>query len=206
MSQPFDSNYQLPALRDIDEQRGEFWVSNPFLFSNTNENLSAYERNGFHLNVGEGKFVDASFLSGADSTGDGRSVVACDLTGDGMQELIVRQVGGGSLIIYENRFPKSSWLKVSLEGTDSNRKGIGSKLECTTKGLVVRRELYPLINFHGQYPASVHFGLGEAEKVEQLKIQWPSGKVQVLRDLPANCHIVVRESDSDNGYRVVGAR
>lgn len=194
MSQPFDSSYRLPALRPLDEERGEFWVSNPFLFSNTNENLSAYERNGVHLNIGDGKFADISYLTGADSPGDGRSVVAEDLNGDGMPELLVRQVGGGPLIIYENNFPKSNWLKISLQGTKSNRNGIGSKLECRIGDKVIRRELSPEVNFHAQRRASVHFGLGKADAVTSLTILWPSGEEQILENLPINRHVVVSES------------
>ena len=38
----------------------------------------------------------------------------------------------------------------------------------------------------------VHFGLGDAERVEVLRVRWPSGRVQVFKDLPANrrLHIV----------------
>ena len=200
MSQPFNSDYRLPALREIDQERGEFWVSSPWLFPSSGENLSAYERNGIHLNAGNGDFIDMSFLTGADSTGDGRTVVACDITDDGMPELLVRQVGGGPLLVFENQFPRTSWIRISLEGMTSNRMGIGAKITCETENQKIYRELYPVINFLSQAPASVQLGLGKAKEVKRLKIVWPSGTEQELTDLPINCHIRIRESGKDPAY------
>lgn len=195
MSQPYDQDYELPALREIDREKGEFWVSNPFQFSGTRENLSAYERNGVHLNAGNGRFFDISFLSGADSPGDGRTVIATDLTGDGMPELVVRQVGGGPLLVYRNDFPKTSWLRISLRGTKSNRLGIGSKIEARVGDRWIRRELYPVINFHAQAPSLVELGLGEAERIDELRILWPSGEEQLLEGVAVNRRILIDEEE-----------
>lgn len=195
MSQPYDIQAQTPWLRPLDTKNKEFWVSNPWLFSSSGENLSAYERNGVFLNGTDGTFQDISFVSGADSDGDGRTAVAWDITGDGMPELFVRQAGGGPLLIFENRFPEANWLKVSLRGTKSNYFGIGSKLVCEAGGKRICRELYPLVNFLSQAPAMVHLGLGDARKVDRLTIRWPSGTVQELIDLDVNRHLLIREED-----------
>ena len=170
-------------------------MASPWKFPDSGENLSAYERNGIHLNAGDGNFFDISYLTGADSTGDGRSVVSFDMTGDGMPELLVRQAGGGPLLVFENRFPKSNWLRVSLRGVKSNSLGIGSKLVCEAGGQRICRELYPIINFLSQSPASLHFGLGDAEKVDRLTIEWPSGEKQILTNLPINSHVLIHESN-----------
>jgi enediyne biosynthesis protein E4 len=196
VSQPFDAQIQTPALREIDEDHGEFWVPSPWLFPSSGENLSAYERNGIHLNAGDGVFFNISALTGADSTGDGRSVISFDITDDGMPELLVRQAGGGPLLVFENRFPASSWLRISLRGIRSNSLGIGSKIECEVDGKTLYRELYPGISFLSQSPASVHFGLGNAATISRLAIRWPSGEKQVFTDVPVNSHIQITESDS----------
>lgn len=193
MSQPFDGKAQVEYRRSLDKERGEFWVSSPWEFSTSGENLSCYETNGIHWNAGDGSFMDMSFVSGADSDGDGRSVVAWDLTQDGMPELLVRQAGGGALIIYRNRFPKRSWLHLSLRGVKSNRFGIGAKVIAEIGNRRVARELYPIVNFLSQSPAAVHLGLGEAARVDRLTIRWPSGQEQVFKDIEVNRHLLVRE-------------
>ena len=83
VSQPFDCHAVTPALREVDRQDGEFWVPNPWDFAIRRENLSAYERNGVFLNLGNRRFANIGYASTADSDGDGRSAVGCDITGDG---------------------------------------------------------------------------------------------------------------------------
>ena len=71
MSQPFDCHAAVPALREVDRKSGEFWVQNPWDFAIRRENLSAYERNGVFLNLGNGEFANIGHASAADSDGDG---------------------------------------------------------------------------------------------------------------------------------------
>ncbi len=195
MSQPLDRGLLVPAPGKPNAALGEFWVPNPWLFPRFGRNLSSYERNRVFLNRGSLRFLEISHLSGADSDGDARSAVAADLNGDGMLDLVVRQVGGGSLLVFENRFPRKHYLTVSLRGTKSNRTGIGARLVAEVNGRRQTRELYTANTFRSQTPCNVHFGLGDAETVERLTIHWPSGTIQEIRDLAADRHILVHESD-----------
>tara|TARA_B100000945_G_C20398305_1_gene605954 strand:- start:608 stop:1183 length:576 start_codon:yes stop_codon:yes gene_type:complete len=185
----------VPELRDVDEDNGEFWVGNPFMFSNVKENLSAYERNGCFLNDQNGSFLDMSYLSGSDNRGDSRTVVSTDIDKDGMPELFVRQVGGGALVVYKNNFPKTNWLTISLRGDKSNSAGIGSKVIIRAGDLIVQRELYPVVNFLSQAPANIHVGLQNHAKVDSIEIFWPSGEKTTLRDIDTNRHLRVFEAD-----------
>lgn len=141
-------------------------------------------------------FLDISYLTGADSDGDGRSAVAADLNNDGQQDLVVRQVGGGPLLIYENRLPKRHWLKLSLRGTQSNSLGIGARVTVTVADRQLVRELHPINTYRSQGPSLLHFGLGDADHIDTLTIRWPSGLVQELGPLKADRHILVRENSS----------
>src|SRR5260370_1328855 len=153
---------------------------------------------GTHAATGTRAFLDVSFLSGADSDGDGRSVIAGDLRNNGRLDLVVRQSGGGPLYIYENDFPQRHYLKVSLRGTKSNRLGIGARLIASVKGQNLVREQFPLNSFRSQMPNIVHFGLGDASRVDRLIIQWPSGAKQILSNLAADRHVIVEEGKEGN--------
>jgi hypothetical protein len=106
---------------------------------------------------------------------------------------MVRQVGGGSFLLYENNFPQKHYLEVSLRGVQSNRLGIGARLVAVVNGQPLVREMYPANSFRSQMPNIVHFGLGDATKVDRLTIRWPSGAEQVLTDVIGDRHIVVEE-------------
>jgi hypothetical protein len=193
VSQPCDRACKIPVPGRVDKSLGEFWVENPWEIVKHGHNLSCFERKRTWLNIRGSNFLDLSFLTGADNDGDGRSVVAGDFRNNGRQELLVRNCGGGALLLYENNFPQRHYLKVSLRGHKSNRLGVGARLRAVVKGQQLVREMFPINSYRSQMPNLVHFGLGDARRVERLEIRWPSGKVQVLRDLEADRHIVVDE-------------
>jgi enediyne biosynthesis protein E4 len=194
VSQPSDRGAAVPQPGELDPALREFWVENPWQIVDFGHNLSAFERNRAFLNVKGQDFLDISHLTGADSDGDGRAVVAADFRNIGMLDLIVRQAGGGPLLLFENRLPRKNYLMVSLRGKQSNRQGIGARLTAVVNGQQLVRELFPANGFRSQAPNIVHFGLGDSATVDRLTIRWPSGRVQELTGLPGGRHIVVDES------------
>lgn len=193
MAQPYDRTADVPAVGELDRAAGQFWVGNPWQIVSQQHNLSAFERNRTFLNLGAARFADISFHSGMDSDGDGRSAFEADLDGNGMQDLVVRQAGGGPLRLFLNRFPPRHYLRVSLRGTRSNRLGVGARLTAQTGARKLVRELFPANTFASQAPCQVYFGLGDAARVDRLTIRWPSGRVQEVSDIAADQHIRVEE-------------
>jgi enediyne biosynthesis protein E4 len=189
----------VPAPGRVDNRLGEFWVENPWAIIEQGHNLSAYERKRAYLNVQGNDFLDVSFLTGADNDGDGRSVVAGDFRNNGQLDLVLRQVGGGPVLLYENQFPRRHYLKVSLRGTRSNRLGIGARLTAKVENHQLVREMYPLNSYRSQMPNIIHLGLGDAERVAELRIRWPSGQEQVLTNLAGDRHILVEEGKEGDG-------
>jgi hypothetical protein len=204
VSQPFDRGAKCPAPGQCDSSLKEWWTSNPWQIIREGHNLSCYERKRAFLNVrgpdGDRNFLEVSYLTGADNDGDGRAVVAGDFRHNGQLDLLLRQTGGGSVLLYENHFPRRHFLEVSLRGSPedngsrrSNAFGIGARLIATVDGRQLVRELYPHNSFMSQMPTVVHFGLGDARRVQKLKILWPSGRVQELTDLAGDRHIRIEE-------------
>jgi hypothetical protein len=79
-----------------------------------------------------------------------------------------------------------------LQGTESNRSGIGAKLSLVAGGRTQHRE-YTGQHYMSQNSIPVHFGLGRAPSVTSLTITWPSGTVQTLTNLAINQTITVVE-------------
>jgi hypothetical protein len=195
VAQPFDRSTDVPPAGKLDSAAGQFWVGNPWDIVYQGHNLSAHERNRTFLNLGAGRFVDVSFLTGSDSDGDGRAAVAADLDADGMQDLVVRQAGGGPLLVFRNRFPRKNYLKITLRGVRSNALGVGAKLVAEVGGRRMVREMYPINSFASQAPTEAYFGLGDASQVDRLTVRWPSGVVQQLNAIEANQRIEVVEGE-----------
>jgi enediyne biosynthesis protein E4 len=205
VSQPFDRKAEVKiASSKVDKKLNEFWITNPFDIVKDGKNLSAFERKRVFMNVRGGNFLDLSYLSGADNDGDGRSVVAADFRNCGQLDVAVRQVGGGAFLLYENHYPKRHYLEVTLRGKPeignvptSNRQGIGARLIAEIKDRKVVREQFPANGFRSRAPYIVHFGLADDTQVDRLVIRWPSGKEQVLRNVPGDQHIVIEEDNPD---------
>jgi hypothetical protein len=195
VTQPFDQQAKCEAAGKLDESIGEFWLENPWQPSD--KNLSAYERNRVLINGRHEFFIDASHATGgADMDSDSRSVVAGDFNEDGMPDLLIRNSGGEPLRLFLNRFPKTNWIQLTLEGNKSNSRGIGARITATIAGMKVPREMQSQNCFLGQSPALLHIGMGQSAAIDQLTIQWPSGETQTFTDVLANARYVARESDS----------
>ena len=194
MSQPTNRNAIIPRPGKLDGSLKEFWAENPWQIITEGNNLSSFERNRLFINRNGKGFLEASHLSGADSDGDGRSAVAADLFNTGRMDLVVRQSGGGALLLYENQLPARSSLRITLRGATSNRQGIGARLVAEVAGRRIVRENYPANSYFSQAPAIVHLGLGDARQIDKLTIHWPSGKTQVMANLPAGGHIAIDEA------------
>ena len=92
------------------------------------------------------------------------------------------------------------WLKVSLEGTVSNRNAIGTKISLTTDEGTLNR-YFTGLGFLSQSIQPVHFGLGNASLINELKITWPSGLVETYDNLTSNTTIYAVEGE---GFEVSG--
>ena len=188
----------MPALGEVDEERGEFWVDNPFLIPAAGENLSAYEKNRLYMNMDGESFMDVSFNSGVDLDADSRSIICADFNNDGAEDMLVCSVGGGPLRLFINRFPKlGRRVKLELVGTESNRPAIGARvtLHCGSRKIV--RDCFPANGFMGQSPADLLIGIGDAEQVERLEVRWPTGETQFFEGIPADSRVTITESSPE---------
>ena len=150
-------------------------------------------------NDGAGGFEDVSAVSGAADWGTGRGAAYADFNGDGCLDLYVVNLGrsaatGEPARLYLNRCQwGNNWLMVKTVGTVSNRDGIGARVSVVAGGRTQIREITAGGSNSSQNMLPAHFGLGRAGAVDELRVRWPSGAVQVLRDVGVNQILTVVE-------------
>ncbi|RDY60236.1 VCBS repeat-containing protein [Flagellimonas nanhaiensis] len=117
-------------------------------------------------------------ISGASAYGD--------LDNDGDLDLVTNNLNAPATI-YENKTNESAnYLKIKLRPNNGNTHGIGSKVYAYTNGTLQYKELFTARGFQASSQPIIHLGLGEATKVDSLKVVWPDNTFQVLRNIEAN--------------------
>ncbi len=115
-----------------------------------------------------------------------RGSAFADFDGDGRVDVVVTALAAPAEI-WMNRSPGGShWLDVALEGTKSNRDGIGAKLKVVTRAGAQYNHKTTSTGYVSSSGGPVHFGLGAEKTVELLEVRWPSGVVQQLKNVAAD--------------------
>ena len=155
--------------------------------------------NSVFVSLGNGTFEDVSAAAGPEfqTPRAHRGAAFADFNHDGKVDVVVSSLGGPAEL-WENVSPDHNhWITLRLEGTRSNRDGIGARIRLTTRDGARYHHQYNQMTSAVGYASSshdgVHFGLGKAETVEEIEIKWPSGTVQVLKDVRVDQILKVRE-------------
>jgi hypothetical protein len=144
--------------------------------------------------AGNGTFLDLSALSGAADPGVGRGIAIADYDRDGLPDIYVVNRNGAPLLYHNVAAVSGHWLGVLLTGTGSNRDGCGTRLTLLVGTARHLREAFcGSVGLSSGNDAVVHFGLGSATTVDRLIIEWPSGRRQVLRNVPTDRILDVTE-------------
>lgn len=155
-------------------------------------------------NVDGKRFVDATEVAGLGHLQKGHGVAFADFDHDGDQDLF-HQLGGfypGDGFynaLFENT-GKGRLLVLELQGTVSNRMGIGAKIEIglqTPHGSVVRHREVGSVSSFGGSTFRQEIGLGDATSVERVTVRWPAGSTQEFRGLPCGGHFALIEGQAE---------
>lgn len=123
----------------------------------------------------------------------GRGSCFGDLDNDGDLDILVNNCGGRPHLLLNQVGSRRNWILLNLIGSRSNRDGVGARIEVTTAD---GRQIDQVTGGGGYLGASdlrAHFGLGEAETIQSLRIRWPGGTEEVYRDLDSNRILSIRE-------------
>ncbi len=96
--------------------------------------------------------------------------------------------------IWINQSPGDNhWIEFKLQGTKSNRDGIGARIKVVTKSGAQYNHMTTSAGYASSSAGPVHFGLGAHASADLVEIRWPSGIVQQMRDVAGDRVVVVKE-------------
>jgi enediyne biosynthesis protein E4 len=126
-----------------------------------------------------------------------RSAAIFDLDNDGDLDIVTNEFNSAPQVLVSNLSEREHihWLKVKLIGTVSNRDGLGATVRVNSGGRTLMKYNDGKSGYLSQSSLPLYFGLGDAQKVDRVEVDWPSGRKQVVtQDLRVNDVLRITET------------
>ncbi len=152
-------------------------------------------------NKGKMAFEDVTENWGIQSPSFSNGAAYADLDNDGDLDYVVNNINDSASVYRNNAMEQqpaeSHYLRLKLKGEGQNTMGLGAMIEIQyADNLHQNIEYTPYRGYLSTVEQVVHFGIGKTEKINQLKIVWQSGKVQILKDITANQVLTLEEKNA----------
>ena len=202
-----------PGLFDMDNDGDlDLFFANGHLNSVSGDNRQS---NLLFENDGKGFYKDISNSSGILATGKRihRSAMFADYDNDGKIDMFITvngqqiedgkgntilDVNQGRGILLQNRSKtKNNWIKVRLEGVQSNRDGFGTVVNIRSNNMNQKQSLVSGQGYFSNHAQELYFGLGNSDMVDMVEIKWPSGLKQIFNDVSPNQTMHILEGNSN---------
>ena len=118
-----------------------------------------------------------------------RSSVIFDLDRDGDLDIVTNEFNSAPQVLISDLAQRRpfNWIAVTLTGTASNRNGLGAVVRVSAAGRVYTKYNDGKSGYLSQSVLPLYFGLGDADTIDRIEVDWPSGKKQVeTRQLETN--------------------
>ena len=113
-----------------------------------------------------------------------------DLNNDGFLD-----IQNGTNVLFNNG-NTNKWVNVNLQGIQSNRNGIGARVEIHGSWGQQIRYVQSGTGFQNMSTLSAHFGIGQATTIDQVVIKWPSGIIDTINNVNPNQNLLVVEGST----------
>ena len=149
-------------------------------------------------------FEEVTMSAGFGHIQKGHGVAFADMDNDGDQDIYC--VIGGAYegdvsqnVLFENPNDQNNWITILIEGTQGNRSAIGARIKLT---LPSGRNIHRTVGTGGTFGSSSlqqEIGIGKANKISTIEIQWPKkdGQVQIFKNIAKNQIIKIIEGRTE---------
>ncbi|MGA2590243.1 MAG: FG-GAP-like repeat-containing protein [Bryobacteraceae bacterium] len=169
----------------------DIFTANSHVMDNIEMTTSRRSRqpNSVFLNKGDGTF-EMTVLGGEALH---RGAAFGDLDRDGRVDVVVTRLNESPLVLRNVSTNTGHWIALDLRGTRSNRDAIGARVHIVTAQGDQWNRVTTAVGYASSSERTVHFGLGAAQRIDRLEVDWPSGTKQVLEGLPVDRYLSIVE-------------
>ena len=115
-----------------------------------------------------------------------RGLAVGDLFNRGRLDIVVENLTGAPMILEARSQPTNHWVSFDLEGSPANRLALNARVFVTTKKFQQMGEVRSGGSYLSQNDLRLHFGLGDAARIDKVEVRWPNGGSQVFEDVAAD--------------------
>ena len=155
--------------------------------------------NQLFRNSAKATFIDVSAEAGEafNRSAVGRGAAFGDIDNDGDTDVLISNNNGRARLFLNQVGNRNRWLGLRLAGEKTNRDMLGARVEVR---ITKQNTLWRRVRTDGGYCSSqdprILAGLGKSDRVDAVRVHWPSGKVEEWRDPPVNRYITLKEGAS----------
>ncbi|MGP0063994.1 MAG: FG-GAP-like repeat-containing protein [Isosphaeraceae bacterium] len=147
----------------------------------------------------DGRLVDVSERAGPPfrTLHLGRGLAVGDLDHDGRLDAVVVAQNEPLIDLHNETERSGHFLTLELEGTRSNRDAVGARVTIVAGGRRQVAQRYGGGSYLSAADPRLHFGLGEANRVDAIEVRWPSGRLDRYPSLAADAAYHLREGSPE---------
>jgi hypothetical protein len=148
------------------------------------------------LNNGRGDLREVAYAAGGGFANPkiGRGAAYGDYDNDGDLDILITTNRGPAYLYRNDQLSGNRGLRLRLVGTSSNRSAIGAKVNIVYGGgRKASRYVKSGSSYLSQSELPLTFGTGKQDIVDQIIVQWPSGRTEEFKNIRSGRAYVITE-------------
>lgn len=196
----FDGDIQQELASFVDENRNKYRSAQDLFQRGFKEMINVYDpimvTNYLFHNKGDLQFEKVSEAWGFEEPSFSNGAAVGDLDGDGDLDMVINNLDGEAFLYENTSSTYNNYLKLKLRGPNGNIDGLGAKVTLYHDGQIQYFENKTVRGYLSSNEPVVHFGLGEVDKVDSIRVIWNDGMENVLRNVAANTLVEVKYAEA----------
>lgn len=196
----FDGDVQQKLTTFIKNNKHKYSSPQDMLEKGFKEFIDVYDpimvKNYLFRNSGNLEFENVSEMWGFSEASFSNGAAIADLDNDGDLDLVVNNIDAEAFIYDNTSSSRNNYLRIKLIGPEGNADGLGAKVTLYYDEKIQYFENKIVRGYLSSSEPVVHFGLGEVQTVDSIKVQWNDGIVSLLKNHEVNQVLQVRHDEA----------